>query len=64
MTNTNFTAPADKLLTADQLAAKLAEGAADRTRRAQMRALVATEMRLGGSDRRVIAEANRRLRAG
>lgn len=63
MTNTNFTAPADKLLTADQMAAKLARRSAAQTIRATMRAQVGNEMGLGGSDARVIREANRRLRA-
>lgn len=62
-TNTNFTAPADKLMTADQLAARLARGADARARRAAVRAQVGNEMGLGGSDHRVIREANRRLRA-
>ena len=63
MNKTNFTAPADKLLTAAQLTAKLARTAAARTRRAQMRAAVATEMGLEGSDGRVVREAGRRLAA-
>lgn len=63
MTNTiKLTAlKATKIFTADQLAARLAAGAAERIRRAEMRAKVGVEMHLGGSDYRVIAEANRRL---
>lgn len=59
----NFIAPADKLLTADQIAAKLARLAPAIARRAALRAAVATEMGLGGSHPTVIREANRRLRA-
>lgn len=61
MTNTNRTAR--RLLNATEMAAKLASGAEARTRRAEMRALVGNELGLGGSDPRVIREANRRLRA-
>jgi hypothetical protein len=59
----NFIAPADRLLTADQLAAKLARSAPARARRAELRAAIATAMGLGGSQPAVIREANRRLRA-
>ncbi len=61
--NKTFVAPADRLLTADQIAAKLAGLAPASTRRAELRAAIATEMRLGGSHPAVIREANRRLRA-
>ena len=61
--NATFIAPADKLLTADQIAAKLARLAPAIARRAALRAAIATEMGLGGSHRAVIREANRRLRA-
>jgi hypothetical protein len=63
MKNTTFVAPADRLLTADQIAAKLARLAPARTRRAELRAAIGTEMGLGGSHPAVIREANRRLRA-
>ncbi len=63
MKTTAFVAPADKLLTADQIAAKLARLAPARARRAELRAAIATEMGLGGSHPAVIREANRRLRA-
>ena len=63
MKNTAFVAPADRLLTADQIAAKLARLAPASARRAELRAAIATEMRLGGSHPAVIREANRRLRA-
>jgi hypothetical protein len=59
----NFIVPADKLLTADQLAAKLARLAPASARRAELRAAIATEMGVGGSHPAVIREANRRLRA-
>jgi hypothetical protein len=59
----NFIAPADKLLTADQIAAKLVRLAPASARRAELRAAIATEMGLGGSHPAVIREANRRLRA-
>ena len=49
MKNTTFVAPADRLLTADQIATKLARLASARARRAEVRA--------------AIREANRRLRA-
>jgi hypothetical protein len=62
MKNTTFVAPADKLLSADQLAAKLVRLAPARARRAALRAAIATEMELGGSHPAVIREANRRLR--
>jgi hypothetical protein len=52
-----------RLLTAAELTAKLARTAALRTRRAEMRARVGTEMGLGGSHHAVVREANRRLRA-
>ena len=63
MKNTIFVAPADRFLTADQIAAKLARLARTRTRRAELRAAIGTEMGLGGSHPAVIREANRRLRA-
>ena len=63
MKNKTFVAPADRLLTADQIAAKLARLAPARTRRAELRAAIGTEMGLGGSHPAVIREANRRLRA-
>jgi hypothetical protein len=59
----NFIAPADKLLTAAKLAAKLARLAAAGDRRTALRAAIATEMGLGGSHPAVIREANRRIRA-
>ena len=62
MKNTTFVAPADRLLTADQVAAKLAHRAPARTRRAELRAAIGTEMGLGGSHPAVIRAANRRLR--
>ena len=63
MKNTTFVAPADRRLTADQIAAKLARLAPVRTRRAELRAAIGNEMGLGGSHPAVIREANRRLRA-
>jgi len=63
MKNKTFVAPADRLLTADQMAAKLARLAPAIARRAELRAAIATEMGLGGSHPAVIREANRRLRA-
>lgn len=53
------------LLTANQLTIKIATRriAPAYQARIQMRAAVATEMGLGGSDPKVIREANRRLRA-
>ncbi len=63
MKNTTFVAPADRLLTADQIAAKLARRAPASARRAELRAAIGTEMGLGGSHPAVIREANRRLRA-
>ena len=63
MKNTAFVATADKLLTADQIAAKLARLAPASARRAELRAAIGTEMGLGGSHPAVIREANRRLRA-
>jgi hypothetical protein len=53
----------NRLLTSAQLTAKLARTADARTRRAEMRARVGTEMSLGGSHHAVVREANRRLRA-
>jgi len=63
MKNTVFVAPADRLLTAAQIAAKLARLAPARARRADLRAAIGTDMGLGGSHPAVIREANRRLRA-
>ena len=63
MKHKTFVAPADRLLTADQIAAKLARLAPAITRRAELRAAIGTEMGLGGSHPAVIREANRRLRA-
>ncbi len=63
MKNTTFVAPADRLRTAEQMAAKLARRAPASARRAELRAAIATEMGLGGSHPAVIREANRRLRA-
>ena len=63
MTIKNATFIAPKLLTADQMAAKLARLAPASARRAALRAAIATEMGLGGSHPAVIREANRRLRA-
>jgi hypothetical protein len=63
MKTTAFVAPADKLLTADQIAAKIARRAPASARRAELRAAIGTEMGLGGSHPAVIREANRRLRA-
>ena len=63
MKNTTFVAPADRLLTADQIAAKLVRRAPASARRAELRAAIGTEMGLGGSHPAVIREANRRLRA-
>jgi hypothetical protein len=62
MKNETFVAPADRLLTGDQIAAKLARLAPASTRRAELRAAIGTEMGLGGSHPVVIREANRRLR--
>ena len=62
MKNKTFVAPAARLLTADQIAAKLAGLAPASTRRAELRAAIGTEMGLGGSHPAVIREANRRLR--
>ena len=63
MKNKTFVAPADRLLTADQIAAKLVRLAPAIARRAELRAAIATEMGLGGSHPAVIREANRRFRA-
>ena len=63
MKNTTFVAPADKLLTTDQIAAKLARRAPASARRAALRAAIGSEMGLGGSHPAVIREANRRFRA-
>lgn len=52
-----------KLLTADQMTAKLARLAPAITRRATVRAAVATEMGLGVAHPAVVKEAHRRLRA-
>lgn len=57
MTNTN------RLLTADQLTAKLARGADARRARAAMRCQVAAETGASPFSPAVRAEANRRLRA-
>lgn len=54
MTNSN--------LTAAQLTAKLARGAAARTARAEARARIATELGLPLAHREVIREANAQLR--
>lgn len=50
------------LLTADQLTAKLAKGAALRTRRAEMRARIATELGLPICHREVMREVAAQLR--
>lgn len=48
---------------ANKLCRYLARTAAKRTARAEMRARVATEMRLGGSHPAVVREAARRMRS-
>jgi hypothetical protein len=63
MKTTRFTAPADKLLTAAQMAAKLARTEAARDARAAMRCKVAAETGADPFSPAVKAEAARRLRA-
>lgn len=54
----------NKLLTAAEMTAKLARGAAARTRRAEARARIATEMGRSICDREVLREMGAQLRNG